>query len=118
MRRLSVRRLTALAIILAINLFSGPTSAQQGIEPDDVQLKLKLEPRAHPPHPGEMILLSIEGTYKIPVVREKLRQPALDGFDWMQLGEDRWFKAFEDGPPKSRARCRDSPRYNRAGTSR
>lgn len=71
--------------------------AQQGIAPEDIRLELIVEDRPHPPHPGEMILLMIRGTYRIPVVRENLRNSSLDGFDWMQLGEDRWYKAREDG---------------------
>ena len=84
-----------LALVLAFLAF--PVQAQQGLEPGDIRLELVLEDRDHAPLQGEMILLSIRGTYKIPVVREKLRQPALDGFDWMQLGEDRWYKEREDG---------------------
>ena len=84
-------------LVLLLALWPLAAAAQQGIEPDDIRIELELEQRAHPPHPGEMILLSIHGTYKIPVVREKLVQPPLDGFDWMQLGEDRWYKAREDG---------------------
>ena len=84
-----------LALLLTFWPFAA--GAQQGIEPDDIRIELELEERAHAPHPGEMVLLSIHGTYKIPVVREKLVQPGLDGFDWMQLGEDRWYKDREDG---------------------
>ena len=71
--------------------------AQEAIAPEDVRLELSIEARDHPPHPGEMILLSIHGTFLVPVVREKLRQPPLPGFDWMQLGGDRWYKDFESG---------------------
>lgn len=78
-------------------LFCVPAQAQQALDPADARLELHLEERAHTPHPGEMILLSIQGTFRVPVVREKLLQPALDGLDWMQLGEDRWFKEMEDG---------------------
>lgn len=77
--------------------FIAPQVALAEIADDDVRLELVLEDREHPPHVGEMILLSIRGTYKVPVVRENLRQSTLAGFDWMQLGEDRWFKAREDG---------------------
>ncbi|MEL7470290.1 MAG: hypothetical protein AAFN27_17685 [Pseudomonadota bacterium] len=84
---------------LAVLVFLWPICgmAQHGIEPGDIRIELELEERPHAPHPGEMILLSIHGTYRIPVVREKLLQPELEGFDWMQLGEDRWYKAREDG---------------------
>lgn len=74
-----------------------PALADEGIKPSDIRLELTLEDRGHPPHVGEMILLSIHGTFRIPVVRESLRQPSLDGLDWMQLGEDRWYKEREDG---------------------
>ena len=71
--------------------------AQQEIEPDDIRLELILEERAHSPYVGEMVLLMIRGTYKVAVVREKLAQSPMPGIDWMQLGEDRWYKAREDG---------------------
>ncbi|MEM7057587.1 MAG: hypothetical protein AAF557_08360 [Pseudomonadota bacterium] len=83
-------------LLLVLILFV-PAAASAQIAEDDVRLELVLEHRANIPHPGEMILLSILGTYKVPVVRESLRQSALDGFDWMQLGEDRWYKTREDG---------------------
>ncbi|MEM1299094.1 MAG: hypothetical protein AAGH68_07410, partial [Pseudomonadota bacterium] len=83
--------------LLALLISSLPAQAQQGIDPGDIRLELVLEERDHAPLQGEMILLSIQGTYKIPVVREKMHQPVLDGFDWMQLGEDRWYKEREDG---------------------
>ncbi|MEO1492184.1 MAG: hypothetical protein AAFV19_08535 [Pseudomonadota bacterium] len=71
--------------------------AQQAIDPADARLELHLEDRPHLSHPDEMVLLSIQGTFRIPVVREKLIQPDLTGLDWMQLGEDRWYKEMEDG---------------------
>ncbi|MEL6217215.1 MAG: hypothetical protein AAFR79_01925 [Pseudomonadota bacterium] len=83
--------------LLVLLLLAVPATAQEGIDPGDIRIELALEERAHAPHPGEMVLLSIHGTYRIPVVREKLRQPELAGFDWMQLGEDRWYKDREDG---------------------
>ncbi len=84
-------------LAVAALLFGVPAHAQQGIEPGDTKLRLVLEQRAQAPYPGEMVLLSIHGTFKIAVVREKLQQPTLKAFDWMQLGEDRWYKDFEDG---------------------
>ena len=100
LRRLLAILLVAVMACLPVRAgFSGAALAQDqdSIAPDDMRLELVLEERAHAPHPGEMILLSIHGTFKIPVVRENLRQPDLEGFDWMQLGEDRWYKAREDG---------------------
>ncbi len=82
---------------LVIVLCAAAAHAQQDIAPEDARLELHLEQRAHSPHPGEMVLLSIQGTFRVPVVREKLLQPTLEGLDWMQLGEDRWYKQMEDG---------------------
>ena len=83
--------------LLFLMMMPMAAEAQQGVNPGDIRLELVLEERDHAPLQGEMILLSIQGTYKIPVIREKIRQPVLDGFDWMQLGEDRWYKEREDG---------------------
>lgn len=84
-----------LALVLLVGAI--PALAEPHIDPEDIRLELFLEDRDRAPYPGEMILLSIRGTYRIPVVRESLVQPVLDGFDWMQLGEDRWYHEFEDG---------------------
>lgn len=84
-----------LALVLVFCVL--PAHAQQGVNPGDIRVELVLEARDHVPLQGEMVLLSIQGTYRIPVIREKLHQPDLDGFDWMQLGEDRWYKEREDG---------------------
>lgn len=83
--------------LLAILALVMPQLAFAQIAENDVRLELVLEDLDHSPHVGEMILLSILGTYKVPVVRENLKQSTLAGFDWMQLGEDRWYKAREDG---------------------
>ena len=84
-------------LVLILALLPWTAFAQQGIEPDDIRLELILEERPHPPHVGEMILLLIRGSYKVGVVREALKQSPMSGLDWMQLGEDRWYKAREDG---------------------
>lgn len=84
-------------LLILLTAFATGAAAQNGIAPEDIRLELELESRAHPPHPGEMVLLKILGTYRVPVVRESLHQPPLEGFDWMQLGEDRWYKTREDG---------------------
>ncbi len=85
------------SLVLILALLPWTAFAQQGIEPDDIRLELNLEERPHPPHVGEMILLLIRGSYKVGVVREALKQSPMSGLDWMQLGEDRWYKAREDG---------------------
>ncbi|MFK7944674.1 MAG: hypothetical protein AB8B85_17445 [Paracoccaceae bacterium] len=84
-------------LLILLTFLCVPAYAEPGIDPGDIRLEVVLEERDHTTQQGEMILLSIRGTYKIPVIREKMRQPVLDGFDWMQLGEDRWYKEREDG---------------------
>ncbi|MEM7744767.1 MAG: hypothetical protein AAF409_13755 [Pseudomonadota bacterium] len=85
------------ALLVLVFLWPLATMAQEGMQPDDARIEIRFEKRTHLPYPGELVLLSIHGTYKVPVVREKLVEPDLAGFDWMQLGEDRWYKAREDG---------------------
>jgi len=83
-------------LVLLLWLFSTTVSAQT-VEPDDLRLELSFEERSGPLYTGEMILLKIRGFYKIRVARETLRQSDLDGFDWMQLGEDKWSKDTSQG---------------------
>ena len=90
-------RLGVLALVLILVAPAPSALAEDGIADEDARLELHLEDRRHPPHPGEMILISIRGTFRVPVVREKLREPPLYGFDWMQLGRDHWYKELEDG---------------------
>jgi len=47
--------------------------------------------------------------------REKLIQPALNGFGWMQLGEDYWYDSLENGLKVKNMRRRMAIFPNRAG---
>ncbi|MEM7508679.1 MAG: hypothetical protein AAF415_18260 [Pseudomonadota bacterium] len=89
-----MRHLLAMLALLLSALAAG---AQITAGPDDVRLTLKVEERAHAPFDGEMVLITIHGAYRLPITLEKLRQPDLAGFDWMQLGEDHWYNTQEDG---------------------
>lgn len=90
-------RLALLLKVLAVVTFGVfPALAQEASGPD-LDLSIELEERAHPPFPGEMVLITIRGTYRLPITLEKLVQPALTGFDWMQLGEDRWIEELDAG---------------------
>jgi len=77
-------------------VFSTTVSAQS-VEPGDLRLELSFEERSGPLFRGEMILLKVRGFYKIRIARENLIQSALHGFDWMQLGEDKWSKDTSQG---------------------
>ncbi len=68
------------------------TGWAQSVGPEDLKLELSFEERSGPLYTGEMVLLKVRGFYKIRIAREKIIQSDLDGFDWMQLGEDTWTK--------------------------
>ncbi len=74
-----------------------PAHAERAVAPDDLLLRIEVEPRPAVPYTEEMILVRIRGSYKIPITLENLKQPPLDGFGWMQLGPDRWFHSRERG---------------------
>lgn len=79
----------AMLAILCL-LVAAPVASAQTVDPGDMRLELRVEDLPVDPFVGEMILLTVHGEYKIPIALEKLRQSPLDGFDWMQLGEDSW----------------------------
>lgn len=83
-------------LFLALLVTAPPAMAQQ-MAPGTIQLAVEIEDRAHTPHVGEMVLVTIRGSYRAPITLESLKQPPLDGFNWMQLGEDRWFNTAEQG---------------------
>lgn len=85
-----------LFFVIVFSLFASAVSAQS-VEPGDLRLELSFEERSGPLYTGEMVLLKVRGFYKIRIAREKLVQPDLDGFDWMQLGEDTWSKDTTKG---------------------
>ena len=89
--------MVALLRLLALVLLAAPAAAEPAIVPGDLRLRVEVEDRDHPPYVGEMVLIRIRGTYKIPITLESLEQPPLDGFGWMQLGPDKWFAAQERG---------------------
>ncbi len=79
--------------LLCLTLLACVTAAvavAQSVDPADMTLSITFEEMEADPFVGEMVLLTITGAYKVPIARENLIQPSLDGFDWMQLGEDRW----------------------------
>lgn len=84
-------------VLLLMLAFVLPAHAEMAIAPDDLRLRIEVEPRSNTPYTGEMILIRIRGTYKIPITLENMKQPPLDGFGWMQLGPDRWFHSRERG---------------------
>lgn len=87
---------------------AGPLWAQSRVvDPADVQLEISLTGTQDVvPYVGEMVLIEITGTYARHIALEHLEQPALEGFSWMQLGEDRWWDARENGRQVKKLRRR------------
>lgn len=69
----------------------------QEVAPDDVHLRVFLNDGMVTPYHQELVLLTIEGTYRRRIATEQIEQPPLTGFNWMQLGEDYWWDDRENG---------------------
>ncbi|MDU9005778.1 hypothetical protein [Sedimentitalea todarodis] len=80
-------------LILWLLLTAGLAQAQTlEVNPADLDLTVTIENADVTPFQGEMVLLTIHGVYRRHITREKLIQPGLDGFNWMQLGQDHWYE--------------------------
>src|SRR6056297_3850437 len=69
------------------------------VRPEEVRLWVEVEETAHHPYRGEMIVVTIRGSYRRHITRERVEQPPLDGFSWSQLGPDRWYEERIRGRP-------------------
>ncbi|SMC55525.1 BatD family protein [Primorskyibacter flagellatus] len=77
--------------LLITMLFAGPVLAQsRNVEPQDLQLTVTVLEQDAQPYAREMIPILIRGVYRRHITLEKLEQPALEGFNWTQLGPDKW----------------------------
>lgn len=85
-------RLMVVLLLLAL-----PARAQNAVNPDDLVLTVTLENVGTEPFQNEMVLLEIHGVYRRHITLEKLEQPDLTAFNWMQLGEDHWYESELDG---------------------
>lgn len=92
-----------------------PVFALAQVRDGDIVLKITAEKMAETPYVGEMILLTIEGTYRLPITLEKLEQPDFEGFSWMQLGLDHWFESDIRGRKVKNMRRRMAVFPERAG---
>lgn len=83
---------------LLLILLAGPALAQsRTVLPGELELSVRIENTGPAPFEQEMILLTIHGVYRRHITLENLVQPDLDGFNWMQLGEDYWYESTVDG---------------------
>ena len=90
MRRLFLCLLVALAPGLAL-------AQSRTVDPADLTLTVTVEAGDAALYRQEMVLITIHGVYRRHITGEKLRQPDLSGFNWMQLGEDQWFDSRING---------------------
>ncbi len=60
------------------------------VAPDELDIQVMLDDPSATPFVGEMVMITIRGTYRRHITREKLVQPDLAGFNWSQLGADDW----------------------------
>lgn len=103
-------------LVLLLVLGTGAVNAQRlEVLPNDAEITVTIENPQSPFLESEMVLLTIHGIYRRHITREKLIQPALNGFGWMQLGEDYWYDSQENGLKVKNMRRRMAIFPNRAG---
>lgn len=95
-----------LCILAGLWLAASADAQTREVDPDDLRLSVTVETLPATPFRQEMILLNIHGIYKRHITIEKLQQPDLKGFNWMQLGEDHWYDSMLDGAPVKNMRRR------------
>ncbi len=86
-----------LFVFLLLVLTSSLAAQTTEVNPADVTLTVSVENPGATPYVQEMVLVTIHGRYRRHLTREKLEQPDLEGFNWMQLGPDQWFDTTERG---------------------
>lgn len=105
-----------LAALLALILSAGAAFAQSSIvSPGELELSVSVDRGEVAPFQGEMVLITIHGIYRRHITREKLIAPDLDGFNWMQLGNDHWYETRIAGRPVKNFRRRMALFPDRAG---
>lgn len=91
-----MRRLI-LFIVLILTSLGGALAQTRTVDPSDLTLTATLENLNISPYQHEMVLLTIHGVYRRHITRENLKQPDLNGINWMQLGSDHWYESTVDG---------------------
>jgi hypothetical protein len=93
-----MRRLARFLVLLLPYAWASCAAAQTStVDPSDATLSVEVLEQAHTPFPSEMVTLLIRGEYRRHITREALEQPDLEGFNWTQLGPDRWTEERIDG---------------------
>ncbi|AZQ69112.1 hypothetical protein EF888_19455 [Silicimonas algicola] len=81
-----------LLVLLCLVLPALAVAQTREVLPEDLSLTIEIEDAAER-LVGEMVLVTIKGTYRRHITRESLKQPELEGFSWSQLGQDMWTEA-------------------------
>ena len=85
-------------LLCILGLLAGPIGAQTSeVFPGELDLTVTIATPVAEPFAGEMVLVDLHGRYRRHVTRESLVMPDLAGFNWMQLGEDRWYDTRDRG---------------------
>ena len=83
---------------LALTLLAGLAQAQTTeVFPGELNLTVTVANADVVPFEQEMVLITIHGKYRRHITLEKLEQPDLSDFNWMQLGNDQWYDTTENG---------------------
>ncbi len=90
-------------------------AAQHTVDPADLVLTVTIEKTGTLPFQHEMVLLTIHGIYRRHITLEKLEPPDFGPINWMQLGEDHWYKSVIDGQTVKNMRRRMALFPDRAG---
>ncbi|PIL20771.1 hypothetical protein P775_07790, partial [Puniceibacterium antarcticum] len=108
------------ALVLLFWLLGGGLALAQTQEvfPGELTLTVTVEAGAATPYVQEMVLITITGQYRRYITLEKLEQPDLEGFNWMQLGPDQWFDTTERGRKVKNFKRRMALYPDRAGMLR
>ncbi|NDV85354.1 hypothetical protein GTW51_01420 [Aurantimonas aggregata] len=80
----------ALRILILVFAFTMPAAAAPEITSRDARLTVEIDPLPATPFEGEMILITVRGLYDVTIGLERLEQPDLRNFGWVQLGRDSW----------------------------
>ncbi len=103
------------ALVLWLMMACGAVAQSREVLPGQIELNVTVEDLGTQPFVGEMVLVTIHGIYRRHIARESLEQPGLEGFAWMQLGEDQWFETRERGQPVKNFRRKMALFPERAG---
>lgn len=80
-------------LIAGLLAWAGMAQAQTTeVFPGELTLDVTIENADVAPFEQEMVLLTIHGQYSRHITLEKLEQPDLAGFNWLQLGPDHWYE--------------------------